>query len=86
MKILTITRKMYRDGDPKFILKCDGIEIAIRPDRSQRYDLTELIHGGGSGEVQLPCITIGDLENDIEESEPMADSDFASWQDDPGYW
>lgn len=29
---------------------------------------------------------IREFRKGLDSDEPMADSDFASWQDDPGYW
>ena len=53
--ILTITRKNFRGADSEFVLVCEGVQIVIQPTRTQRYDLMEMMHGGGTAGVALPC-------------------------------
>jgi len=55
--VLTVSRTVNcgRVPNATLVLECDNIKITIQPDKLQRYDIAELLHGGGAGTVQLPC-------------------------------
>jgi hypothetical protein len=52
--IVTIKRTDYKSPNSKITIECEGIKIDFYPDRLQKYDITDLLHGGKQ-EVQLPC-------------------------------
>lgn len=66
--------------------------ICKQPKANARLTVEHNIFRGDDSvlKVHSQCVT-GPKEDvlqklPINNDEPMADSDFASWQDDPGYW